>query len=350
MKWDLGCIKCALIGALATAFMLSPAAPPQIHAAGASFPYPVFSRWADSYRKETGASVNYQSLGSGAGIRQAAAHGVAFGASERPLQAAELAAAGLVQWPQLIGGVTPVVHLDGVAPGELIFDGPTLARIFLGEITRWDDDAIRRLNPDAKLPDLPIIVVHRSDASGTTFTLSSYFSKVSPDWRARVGADIALAWPIGVGSKGNEGVAIDVARMRGALGYLEFAFAKQNHLAYARMINRAGRVVAPSGAAFRAAADHADWANAPGFHQLLTDQPGPDAWPIAAATFILMPKSPDNPAVVRETVKFFDWAFRQGRGTAEDLDYVAPSPELIALIRRRWADELPGLAPPAPSE
>jgi len=340
MKLDFGCLKCGLIGAVVAAVLLSPSTPAQVHAAGASFPYPVFSRWADGYRRETGAGVNYQSIGSGAGIRQVKARSVVFGASEQPLRPEELDAADLIQWPQIVGGVVPVVNLDGVAAGEIVLDGETLARIFLGDIGRWDDPAIRRLNPRVALSAQPIIVVHRSESSGTTFTLSNYLAKLSPEWRARVGESNALSWPIGVGAKGNEGVANYVARTRGALGYVEYAYAKQNRLSFTRMINRDHAIVSPSAAAFRSALEHADWASAPAFYQILTDQAGADSWPIVAATFILLPKRPRDMALALEAVKFFDWAFASGGSTAEALDYTPLAPALVALIRKKWSENL----------
>lgn len=340
MTIDLGGLKIGAVGALICALLLRHPAAPQLHAAGASFPYPLFSRWADTYQKESGAGVNYQSIGSGAGIRQIKAGAIVFGASDQPLNPEELEAAGLFQWPQIVGGVTPVVNLEGIGPGEIVLDGETLARIFLGAIHNWDDVAIRRLNPGVKLPAQPIIVVHRSDASGTTFVFTNYLSKVSSDWKLKVGGAGALEWPTGVGAKGNEGVANHVATTNGAIGYLEYAYAKQNRLAFTQMMNREGARVAPSAASFRAAIEQADWAHAPGFYQILTDQSGASSWPIVGATFILLPKRPERPDLAIEALKFFDWSFVNGGATAEALDYVSPAPAVVALIRKSWSENL----------
>ncbi|MBY6241321.1 phosphate ABC transporter substrate-binding protein PstS [Methylosinus sp. Sm6] len=325
---------------LATILVAGPAFAFDISGAGATFPLPVYARWAQSYSKETGDRVNYQSIGSGGGIRQVKARTVTFGASDQPLTAAELDAAGLIQWPQVAGGVVAVVNLDGIKAGDIVIDGTTLARIFLGEITRWDDAAIARLNPQTRLPPLPIVVVHRSDGSGTTFCFTDYLSRASADWKAKVGENVAVDWPLGVGAKGNEGVANNVANAKGAIGYVEYAYAKQNGLTVVHMINHDGKIVAPGRESFRAAAANADWAHAPGFFRLLTDQPGERSWPIAAATFILLPKAPKDAEAARVALKFFDWAFVKGGAAAEELDYEPMPSSVVALIRKSWSENL----------
>jgi phosphate transport system substrate-binding protein len=328
--------RVALAAALA-AGAAGAAAALDISGAGATFPYPLYAKWADAYKKATGNGLNYQSIGSGGGIKQIKARTVTFGASDQPLKADELEAAGLIQWPQAIGGIVPVLNLDGVASSELVLDGKTLAGIFLGEIESWDDAAIKKLNPTTKLPSQPIAVVHRSDGSGTTFNFTNYLSKASPDWRSKVGEASAVEWPVGIGAKGNEGVASNVANTKGSIGYVEYAYAKQNKLAYAKLVNRDGKIVAPTTSAFQAAASSADWANAPGFYQILTDQPGAQSWPITAATFILLPKQPRDPAAAAEALKFFGWAFASGGKAAEELDYIPLPASVAALVEKSWA-------------
>ncbi len=313
-----------------------------ITGAGATFPYPIYAKWADAYKKETGNGLNYQSIGSGGGIKQIKAATVTFGATDAPLKGDELAASGLAQWPMVMGGIVPVVNIDGVAPGELILDGPTLAKIFLGDIKTWDDAAIKKLNPSAKLPSAAIAVVHRSDGSGTTFNFTNYLSKVSPDWKSKVGENTSVEWPSGIGAKGNEGVANNVMQTKGSIGYVEFAYAKQNKLTYAGLINKEGKTVQPTMAAFQAAAANADWANAPGFYQILTDQPGATSWPITAATFILMQKKPQDPAAAGEALKFFDWAYAKGGKMAEELDYIPLPDNVVALVKKTWAADIKG--------
>ncbi|HEY8066168.1 MAG TPA: phosphate ABC transporter substrate-binding protein PstS [Methylosinus sp.] len=308
-----------------------------ISGAGATFPLPIYAKWAQSYSKETGNRVNYQSIGSGGGIRQIKARTVTFGASDQPLSTKELDAAGLIQWPQVVGGVTPVVNIEGVASAGLVLDGTTLARIFLGEITLWDDPAIRALNPQIALPSTPIVVVHRSDGSGTTFCFTDYLSRVSADWKAKVGENVAVEWPLGLGAKGNEGVANNVANSKGAIGYVEYAYAKQNKLAVVSLVNHDGNIVAPGKESFEAAAAAADWESAPGFFRLLTEQPGARSWPIAAATFILLPKQPRDATAALEALKFFDWAFSKGAAAAEELDFEPMPTSVVALIRKSWA-------------
>ena len=309
-----------------------------ITGAGATFPYPIYAKWADAYRKETGVGLNYQSIGSGGGIKQIEARTITFGASDAPLKPEELEKAGLVQWPMILGGIVPTVNLKGVQSGELVIDGPTLARIFLGEIAKWDDPAIRKLNPNANLPSKAIAVVHRSDGSGTTFNFTDYLSKVSPEWKRKVGASTAVQWPVGIGAKGNEGVANQASRTDGAIGYVEYAYAKQNKIPVMKMVNAAGQTVAPDMASFRAAASNAEWAKAPGYYLILTNAPGERSWPIAASSFILMPKQPQDPAAAAEALKFFDWAFRNGAKLAEELDYVPVPGNVVELIRGTWSE------------
>lgn len=307
-----------------------------ISGAGASFPYPVYAKWADSYKKISNVNLNYQSIGSGGGIKQIIAKTVTFGATDAPMKEADLEKNGLVQFPTVIGGVVPVVNIDGVKPGQIKIDGPTLAKIFLGEIKTWNDAAIARLNPGVNLPATAIAIVHRSDGSGTTFLFTNYLGKVSKDWDDKVGVSTAVKWPAGIGAKGNEGVANTVAQTRGAIGYVEYAYAKQNKLTHLNMLNKDGKTVEPSIAAFQAAAAGADWAKAKGFNLILTDQPGDRTWPIAGATFILIHKQPANAAAAADALKFFDWAYKNGAKEAEALDYVPLPDATIALIRKEW--------------
>jgi len=308
-----------------------------ITGAGATFPFPIYSKWADAYKKETGNGLNYQSIGSGGGIKQIQAKTVTFGASDKPLAPDEIKKWGLIQFPTVVGGDVPVVNLEGVKPGELVLDGDTLAKIFLGEITKWDDPAIKKLNPNAKLPSSAIAVVHRSDGSGTTFIFTNYLSKVSPTWKEKVGADASVEWPTGIGAKGNEGVANNVVQTKGSIGYVEYAYAKQNKLTYANMINKDGKAVSPDLKSFQAAAANADWANSEEFFVILTEQPGAASWPIAGATFILVYKEPQDAAATGEALKFFDWAYKSGDKMAEDLDYVPMPDAVVDLIHKEWA-------------
>jgi phosphate transport system substrate-binding protein len=330
-------LKRAAATALAVAAMTGAALAIDISGAGATFPYPIYAKWAETYKKETGNGLNYQSIGSGGGIKQIKARTVTFGASDQPLKPEDLTAANLIQWPQVIGGIVPVVNLDGVAAGELVLDGPTLAKIFLGEITSWDDAAIKKLNPKVKLPATPIVVVHRSDGSGTTFNFTNYLSKVSEDWKSKVGENSAVEWPAGIGAKGNEGVANNVANTKGAVGYVEYAYAKQNKMNHAKMVNAAGKVVAPGLESFQSAAASADWAKSPGFYQIITNEPGAKSWPIAAATFILLPTDSKDDAAAAEALKFFGWAFANGGKAAEELDYIPMPKPVVELIKKSWA-------------
>ncbi len=330
-------LKRAAVAAASVAVTASVAFAVDISGAGATFPYPIYAKWADMYKKETGASLNYQSIGSGGGIKQVKARTVTFGASDQPLKPEELEAAGLTQWPQVIGAIVPVVNLDGVAPGELTLSADALAKIFLGEIKSWDDPILKKLNPKAKLTAQAIAVAHRSDGSGTTFNFTNYLSKVSADWKANVGEASAVEWPVGLGAKGNEGVASTVANTKGAIGYVEYAYAKQNKMTFVKMVNKDGKVVAPTSESFQAAAANADWAKAPGFYEILTDEPGAKSWPITAATFILLPKQPQDAAATAEALKFFGWAFAKGAKAAEELDYIPLPTSLVALIKKSWA-------------
>jgi phosphate transport system substrate-binding protein len=311
-----------------------------ISGAGATFPYPLYSKWADTYKKETGNGLNYQSIGSGGGIKQIKAKTVTFGASDMPLKPEELTAAGLIQFPTVVGGDVPVVNLEGVASAELVLDGPTLAKIFLGEIKMWDDAAIKALNPTAKLTAQPIVVVRRSDGSGTTFIFTDYLSKVSPDWKAKVGANTSVEWPVGIGAKGNEGVANNVTQTKGSIGYVEYAYAKQNKMTSVKMMNKEGKAVAPNAESFQAAAANANWEKSDNYYVILTDQTGAASWPIAGATFIMMHKAPQDVANSTEALKFFDWAYTKGTQSAIDLDYVPMPANVVAQIKKTWDTQI----------
>ena len=313
-----------------------------ISGAGATFPYPVYAKWAEAYKKETGNGLNYQSIGSGGGIKQITARTVTFGASDMPLKPEELAKAELIQFPTVMGGIVPVVNLEGIKGGDLTIDGPTLAKIYLGEIKTWDDAAIKKLNPSAKLPSQAIALVHRSDGSGTTFIFTNYLSKVSADWKSKVGSSTAVEWPAGIGAKGNEGVANNVKQTKGSIGYVETAYAKQNNLTTTKLVNKDGKVVAATPETIAAAAAAADWANAPGFYMILTDEPGDKAWPIAGATFILLPKVPKNVADASVALNFFAWAYKNGDTLASDLDYVPMPDNVVKTIEQTWAKEVKG--------
>ncbi len=326
-------------GALAAVTTLSAAAA-DISGAGATFPYPIYAKWADAYKKETGVGLNYQSIGSGGGIKQITAKTVTFGATDAPLKGDDLAKNGLVQFPMVMGGIVPVVNLDGVKPGDLVIDGPTLARIFLGEVKTWNDPAIAKLNPSVKLPAQAIAVVHRSDGSGTTFNFTDYLVKVSADWKSKVGSNTAVEWPVGLGAKGNEGVANNVAQTKGSIGYVEYAYAKQNKLTYTKMINKDGKTVSPTIEAFQAAAANADWNSVPGYGVILSNQPGAASWPMTAATFILIHKQPQDPAAAATALKFFAWAYAKGDKMAEELDYVPMPKNVVETVEKMWAAEI----------
>ena len=311
-----------------------------ITGAGATFPFPVYSKWADAYKKETGNGLNYQSIGSGAGIKQIQAKTVTFGATDAPLKAEQLEKDGLVQWPMVMGAIVPVVNLEGIKPGELVLSGEVLGDIYLGKITKWNDAAIAKLNPSLKLPTDAITVVRRSDGSGTTFNFTDYLSKSNADWKTKVGSGTAVEWPAGVGAKGNEGVAGNIGQTKNSIGYVEYAYAKQNKLAYAALINKAGKTVQPTVAAFQAAASNADWAKAPGYYVILTDQPGEASWPITAATFILMHKDATDKAASQEAIKFFKWSFEKGDKMAEELDYIPMPDSVVKLIEKTWSADI----------
>jgi phosphate transport system substrate-binding protein len=321
---------------MAAAFTFTTAQAADISGAGATFPYPIYAKWADAYKKETGIGLNYQSIGSGGGIKQIKAKTVTFGATDAPLSGDELQESGLIQFPMVMGGIVPVINVEGIKPGEVVIDGPTLAQIFLGKITKWDDEALKKLNPDVKLPSTAIAVVHRSDGSGTTFNFTDYLSKVSPEWKENVGTEKAVEWPVGIGAKGNEGVANNVSQTKGSIGYVEYAYAKQNNLTFADMINKDGKKAAPEMSAFQAAAAGADWKGTPGFAVILTDQPGAETWPITAATFILMYKEPADAAKSAEALKFFDWAYKNGGKMAEELDYIPMPDSVVSLVHEGW--------------
>jgi phosphate transport system substrate-binding protein len=311
-----------------------------ITGAGATFPFPVYSKWADAYKKETGNGLNYQSIGSGAGIKQIQAKTVTFGATDAPLKAEQLEKDGLVQWPMVMGAIVPVVNLEGIKPGELVLSGELLGDIYLGKITKWNDPAIAKLNPSLKLPTDAITVVRRSDGSGTTFNFTDFLSKSNAEWKTKAGSGTAVEWPTGVGAKGNEGVAGNIGQTKNSIGYVEYAYAKQNKLTYAALINKAGKTVQPTVAAFQAAASNADWAKAPGYYVILTDQPGEASWPITAATFILMHKEPTDKAASGEAVKFFKWAFAKGDKMAEELDYIPMPESVVKLIEKTWSADI----------
>ena len=309
----------------------------EITGAGATFIYPLLSKWSDAYNKSTGHKINYQSIGSGGGIAQIKAKTVDFGSSDKPLPPEELKAAGLGQFPSAIGGVVPVVNIPGLKAGAMKLDGALVADIFLGKIAKWNDPRIAALNGGVTLPDMKITVVHRSDGSGTTFNWVNYLSKVSPEWKTKVGEGTAVKWPVGVGGKGNEGVAAYVKQIRGGIGYVELSYALQNKMAYSRMKNAAGNYVNPSDESFAAAAASADWSKAKDFFLVMTNAPGANAWPVAATNFILMHKKPKNPARAKEALAFFRWAYANGDAQAQALDYVPLPDDLVKQVEAYWA-------------
>jgi phosphate transport system substrate-binding protein len=315
-----------------------------INGAGATFPYPIYSKWADAYKQKTGVGLNYQSIGSGGGIKQIKAKTVTFGASDMPLKPEELKEAGLVQFPMIIGGVVPVVNVKGVDAGRMTLDGATVAAIYLGEITKWNDARIKKLNPKLALPDTTIAPVYRSDGSGTNFLFSDYLSKSSPKFQQTIGANTSVQWPVGIGAKGNEGVANMTHQTDGAIGYVEYAYAKQTNMAYADLVNKSGKAVAPNAESFQAAAANADWAHAPGYHLILTDQSGDKSWPITGASFILLYGTPPDAAATGEALKFFDWAYSNGAKMASELDYVPLPESLVKQVRSTWKSDIKGAA------
>jgi phosphate transport system substrate-binding protein len=332
--------RTALAVGVLTAAGAFAAAAVDISGAGATFPYPIYAKWADAYKKETGVGLNYQSIGSGGGIKQVQAKTVVFGATDAPLSGADLDKSGLIQFPMVMGGIVPVVNLDGVAPGALVLDGPTVAKIFLGQVKYWDDEVIKSRNGGVTLPHQAIAVVHRSDGSGSTFNFTDYLAKVSPDWKSKVGSATAVEWPGGIGAKGNEGVANNVAQTKGSIGYVEYAYAKQNKLTYTKMVNQDGQTIAPTAETFQAAAANADWKSVPGYGVILSNQSGAQSWPMTAATFILIHKQPPNPTAAAEALKFFAWAYAKGGAMAEQLDFVAMPANVVTSIEELWAKDV----------
>ena len=308
--------------------------------AGATFPYPIYAKWAEAYKTATGNGLNYQSIGSGGGIKQIKAKTVDFGASDMPLKQEDLDAEGLIQFPAIMGGVVPVINLEGVKPGQIKMTGEVVAGIYLGKITKWNAPEIAALNPGVKLPATDITVVHRADGSGTSFLFTDYLSKVSPDFKTTVGAGTAVKWPVGVGGKGNEGVAANVQRIKGSIGYVEYAYAKKNNMQYTQLKNRDGVFVSPDDENFKAAAAGADWAKTPGFGVVLTDQAGKASWPITGASFILMHKTQADGVKGKEVLKFFDWAYKNGGAMAADLDYVAMPAPVVKLVQDGWKAQM----------
>ena len=332
-------LKIIAVAGFLAATVLSAAAV-DISGAGATFPYPIYAKWADEYQKETGNRLNYQSIGSGGGIKQIQNKTVTFGASDMPLPPEALKKWNMIQFPTVVGGDVPVVNLEGFKSNELKLDGDTLAKIFLGDITKWDDPAIKKLNPTTKLPAQDIVVVHRSDGSGTTFIWTDYLSKVSPKWKSDVGANTSVEWPAGIGAKGNEGVSNNVSQTKGSIGYVEYAYAMQNGMTTVSIINKDGKTVVAESASFQAAAAYADWEKSDGFYVILTNQPGAATWPIAGATFILIYKQPQDPAAATAALNFFAWAYAKGDKMAEALDYVPMPKTVVTQIEKMWTKEI----------
>ena len=333
-------IKTFAMGTAAAAFSVSLAG--VSHAAdisgdGSSFIYPVFAKWGEVYKKETGFGLNYQSIGSGGGIKQIISKTVTFGASDKPLSDAYLEKNGLTQFPMISGGIVMMYNIDGVKPGQLVLDGKTVEAIYMGKITKWNDPEIQALNKDLKLPNQPIVVVHRSDGSATTFNFTNYLSKISKDWADQIGSDTAVEWPTGLGAKGSEGGANTVKQTKGAIGYSEYAYVIQNKLGYSKMVNEAGKVVAPSIETFLAASANADWAGASNFRVILTNQPGDKSWPISASTWVIVHKDPKSADDMKKALTFFDWAYNHGQKEAKSLDYVAIPANVVKLIEASWA-------------
>jgi phosphate transport system substrate-binding protein len=326
----------SVVMAAGTAIAVSSAMAADITGAGATFPYPIYAKWAEAYKKATGTGLNYQSIGSGGGIKQIKAKTVDFGASDMPLKGEDLEKEGLMQFPAIMGGVVPVVNLNGIAPGQLKLTGPVLADIYLGKITKWNAPEIAALNPGVKLPADEITVVHRADGSGTSFLFTDYLSKTSPEFKSKVGAGTAVKWPVGVGGKGNEGVAANVQRIKNSIGYVEYAYAKRNKMGHTQLKNAEGQFVQPDDETFKAAAAGADWSKAPGFGVVLTEQPGKNSWPITGASFILMHKVQPDANKGKEVLKFFDWAYKNGGPMASELDYVAMPAPVVKQIEDAW--------------
>jgi phosphate transport system substrate-binding protein len=332
------------VAAVASTLFAASAHATDITGAGATFPFPIYAKWAEDYKKATGHSMNYQSIGSGGGVRQIQAKTVDFGATDSPLSKEQLDKDGLVQFPAIIGGVVMIVNLDGVAPGAMKLSGPVVADIFLGKIKNWNHPAIAEMNAGLKLPATAITVVRRSDASGTSFLFTDYLSKSSPEWKSKIGAATSVAWPAGVGGKGNEGVSAYVQQIKGSIGYVEYAYAKKNKMTHTALKNQAGHFVQPDDATFAAASASADWSKAPGFQLILTDQPGKDSYPITGASFILLHKSQDKPEKGLAALKFFDWAFTNGDKSASDLDYVPIPDAVVKMVTAMWKNDIKNAA------
>jgi phosphate transport system substrate-binding protein len=326
--------------AIAATSIAASAQAANITGAGATFPYPVYAKWAELYQKASGTGLNYQSVGSGAGIKQIKARTVNFGASDMPLPAAELNAAGLFQFPAIMGGVVPVINLPGVAPGQVRLSGAVIADIYLGKITKWNAPQIAALNPGVKLPANDITVVRRADSSGTSFLWTDFLSQASPEWKSKVGAGTAVKWAVGVGGKGNEGVAANVQRIKGSIGYVEWAYSKKNKMSHTQLKNKDGQFLQPDDDAFKAAAAGAEWTKTPGFAVVLTDQGGKQSWPITGVSYILMHKAQGDAAKGKEVLKFFDWSFKNGGASAAELDYVPLPPSVVSLVQGAWKAQL----------
>jgi phosphate transport system substrate-binding protein len=329
-----------MIAGAAAAMVMSSAFAADVTGAGATFPYPIYAKWAESYKAATGTGLNYQSVGSGAGIKQIKAKTVDFGASDMPLKAAELDAEGLMQFPAIMGGVVTVVNVDGVAPGQLKLTGPIVADIYLGKITKWNAPEITAINPGVKLPDTDITVVHRADSSGTSFLFTDFLSKTSPEFQQKIGANTAVKWAVGVGGKGNEGVAANVQRIKGSIGYVEWAYAKKNKLSHTQLKNKDGQFLQPDDENFKAAASSAEWTKTPGFAVILTDAAGKNSWPITGVSYILMHKAQADATKGKEVVKFFDYAYKNGAPAAAELDYVPMPASVVKLVQDAWKANL----------
>ena len=330
-------MQTALAGVAGALFAITAQAA-DITGAGSTFAAPIYTKWADAYQKSGGGKVNYQGIGSSGGIKQIQAKTVDFAGSDAPMKDEDLAKAGLFQFPTVVGGVVPAINVPGVKAGEITLSGPVLGDIYLGKIKKWNDPAIVALNPKVKLPDLDIAVVRRADGSGTSFIWTNYLSKVSPEWKSKVGEGTTVAWPTGTGGKGNDGVAAFVQRLPGAIGYVEWAYAKQNHMVYTAMKNESGAVVQPATETFKAAAAGADWKKS--FYQILTNEPGKDAWPVVGATFVLLHTAQDKPDQGKETLKFFDWAFQNGTPAADSLDYISLPQSVVSEIKSQWKERV----------
>jgi phosphate transport system substrate-binding protein len=328
------------LGLTASLLAAGTACATDITGAGATFPYPIYAKWAEAYRAQTGVGLNYQSIGSGGGIKQIIAKTVEFGATDAPLKADKLKKEGLAQFPAVMGGIVAIVNLKGIAPGKLKLTSSALADIYLGKITKWNDPKIAEVNNGLKLPDSDITVVHRADGSGTTFIFTNYLSKVSAEWKSKVGEGKAVQWPVGTGGKGNEGVASYVQRIKNSIGYVEYAYAKQNKMTYTQLRNHDGNFVSPEDDSFKSAAAYAHWKAEEGFYEILTDEPGKTSWPITGATFILLHKTQENPAAAMEVMKFFDWAFANGGKLASELDYVPLPDNVTKMIRTSWKEQV----------